>query len=94
MNNIHLIEKLKAKANESNEQVETTLKKQKDFLKSAKDFNLKLRNYIEGDIHEKNSFSDAQEKISHVKTRIENSKHIINVLKDKIRIIKTKYEIK
>jgi hypothetical protein len=92
MNTAPLIEKLKSKVNESNEFVEETYKKQKNLLSISKEFNLKLRNYIESDINEKNLFADANEKMTIIKTRMESAKQNVQYLREKIKNLKTKYD--
>jgi len=92
MNTAPLIEKLKSKVNESNEFVEETYKKQKNLLSISKEFNLKLRNYIESDINEKNLFADSNEKMAIIKTRMESAKQNVQYLREKIKNLKAKYD--
>lgn len=92
MNTAPLIEKLKSKVKESNEFVEETYSKQKSLLSISRDFNMKIRNYIESDINEKNLFADANEKVSIIKARIEKAKHNVQNIRDKIKNIKAKYD--
>ncbi len=91
MNTSLLLEKLREKVIETNEYVENTSFKQKKLISTAKELNFKIRNFIEADINQKNSFADAQEKLGVVKQRIEKSKHSINSIKDKIKNLKNKY---
>jgi hypothetical protein len=93
MNTKLLIDKLKEKITETNECVESTNAMQKKLLSHAKEFNFKVRNYLEGDINEKNYFADSQEKLAIVKTRIESCKQNIANIKDKLKNIKNKYDI-
>jgi hypothetical protein len=93
MNTFKLVDKFKFKVNETNEIVRSTSEKQIKLLSTAKELNFKLRNFIEGDINEKNSFADAQEKMGMIKTRIENCKQNVNLIRDKIKYLKNKYEI-
>jgi hypothetical protein len=93
MNTSKLVEKFKLKVNETNEIVESTSAKQIKLLSSAKELNFKLRNFIEGDINEKNTFADSQEKLGMVKTRIENCKQTVHSIRDKIKNLKLKYQI-
>lgn len=92
MNTPLLIEKLREKVKETNEYVETTGDKQKKLISSAKEFNFKVRNYIEADINQKNSFAETQEKLGGVKQRIENCKQSISSIKEKIKNLKNKYD--
>ena len=93
MNTAPLIEKLKYKVTESNEFVEETFKKQKNLLSISKEFNLKIRNYVESDINEKNLFADSNEKMTIIKARIDNAKNNVQFLREKIKRIKAKYEL-
>ena len=92
MNTTSMIEKLKSKVLESNDFVEETFNKQRNLLSISKEFNLKIRNHIESDINEKNLFADANEKMTIIKSRIENAKLNINYLREKVKRIKAKYE--
>jgi hypothetical protein len=92
MNTAPHIEKLKSKVKESNEFVEETYTKQKNLLSISKEFNLKIRNYIESDINEKNLFADANEKTTIIKTRIESAKQSVQNIREKIKNIKAKYD--
>ena len=93
MNTFNLIEKLKIKVKDTDEFVENTTVKQRKLLNSSNEFNLKIRNYLEADIMEKNSYTDSQEKLGIVKSRIEISKQNITNIKDKIKILKIKYDL-
>jgi hypothetical protein len=92
MNTAPMIEKLKSKVLESNDFVEETFNKQRNLLSISKEFNLKIRNYIESDINEKNLFADANEKMTIIKSRIENAKLNVQFLREKVKRIKAKYE--
>lgn len=92
-NTLNFIEKVKAKVLESHDLVEHTNNNQKNLLNFEKDFNLKIRNYIESDINEKNSYKDGEEKITLVKTRIEVCKQNITKIKEKMINIKNKYNL-
>lgn len=94
MNSSKLVEKFRYKVDETNDIVQSTNAKQIKLLSTSKELNFKLRNFIEGDINEKNTFADSQEKLGMVKTRIENCKQTVNNIKDRIKNLKTKYEIK
>ena len=94
MNTNILIDRLKSKVEDTNEFIASTKTKQANFLKVAKELNFKLRNSIEGEINEKNMLADSNERISMVKTRIENCKQNINLIRDKIKEINIKYNKK
>ncbi len=85
-----LIEKLKLKVKERNEMVEETIINQKKLISTTKDINIKLRNYIESDIAEKQLYEDTNIKINNIKTRIENSKNSIKSVKEKILYLTNK----
>jgi hypothetical protein len=92
MNSISLIDKLKSKVSETNEYIESTSTNQVKLLASARDLNLKLKNFIESDVSEKKIHTEDNEKIFKMKSRIDNCKTQIHNIKERLKIFKLKYQ--
>jgi hypothetical protein len=90
MNVSTLTESLEKNSNENKEKVDDTLEKQKSLLLNIKNFNFKLRNFMETDVMQKNMIRESQEKINNVKMRIENSRLFANSIREKMERIKVK----
>jgi len=90
MNLSTLTESLEKNSNENKEKVDDTMEKQKSLLLNIKNFNFKLRNFMETDVMQKNMIRESQEKISNIKMRIENSRVFANSIREKTERIKVK----
>jgi hypothetical protein len=90
MNLSTLTESLEKNSNENKEKVDDTMEKQKSLLLNIKNFNFKLRNFMETDVMQKNMIRESQEKISNIKMRIENSRLFANSIREKTERIKVK----
>ncbi len=91
MNNSNFVDKLKEKVKETNYYLDDNTTMQKKLLKSSRDFNFKIRNYLEGDINEKNIHADSQEKLNKIRNRIDNCKTNLSNIKEKIKNKLSKY---
>lgn len=90
MNVSTLTESLEINSKKNKERVDETLEKQKSLLLNIKNFNFKLRNFMETDVMQKNMIRESQEKINNIKMRIENCRLFSKNINDKTERIKVK----
>ena len=51
---------------------------------NVKNFNYKLRNFMESDVMQKNMIRESHEKINNIKIRIENTRILTKNIRDKL----------
>ena len=87
-----MIEKLKNKINDIDLKRAVTEKGQKNLIESSTKFNEKIRNYIEYDVIEKDTYKEGVLKIQAVNQRIQECNSGIMKIKEKLKLIHNKLE--
>ena len=88
MNVLTLTDSLQTKSKENKEKVEETIEKQKSLMLNVKNFNFKLRNFMESDVMQKNMIRESHDKINNIKIRIQNTRLLTKNIRDKMERIK------